>query len=179
MSDDFLNKKQELFCRFVAGGETQTTAYELAGYSPSTSNACTLANKPEIKKRIAQLREEHLREQTEFKVRLAQVQEMGDPDLIQKECEWTFNRVMDMIGENVRLAQIAGEFKAANEGLKMMGDAMSMFAKENEKNANPPAQGHLTLIGKVVNELGESGSGMSSQGDNPLAPRLPSTGNPK
>lgn len=177
MSDDFLNKKQELFCKFVAGGETQTTAYELAGYSPSTSNACTLANKPEIKKRIAMLRAEHLREETEFKVRLQQVRDSGDQELIEKEVAWTFNRVMDMIAENVRLAQIAGEFKAANEGLKMLGDGMAMFTKESEKNGNPPTQSHLTLIGKVVNELGEQGAGVPPQGDNPLAPRLPSTGN--
>jgi hypothetical protein len=61
-----LNNKQELFCRFVARGETYTKAYELAGYAPSTSNASGLANRPDIADRIKHLREEHLREQALF-----------------------------------------------------------------------------------------------------------------
>lgn len=170
--DGFLNKKQELFCRFVARGENYTTAYELAGYAPSTSNASTLASRPDIKKRIEELRDEHLRDQAKYDALLANAKresiEAGDPSILDKQVEWTVHRVLDMIAENVKLAQIAGSFGAANDALKMLGDAMGMFnsAKQAAAPSNP-----LTLIGKAVAQLGSSAEEVPMKSANPLAPQ--------
>jgi hypothetical protein len=168
-----LNNKQELFCRFVARGETYTKAYELAGYAPSTSNASGLANRPDIADRIKCLREEYLREEAMFEATLANARradrESGDPDqpATRQASQWTFDRVMDMIAENVRLAQIATQFGAANDALKMLGDAMSMFDKA-EKAKVPPSN-PLALIGRVVQSL----PGAGDDDDAPAPPRNP------
>jgi hypothetical protein len=170
-----LNNKQELFCRFVARGETYTKAYELAGYAPSTSNASGLANRPDIADRIKCLREEYLREEALFEATLANARrsdnESGDParPATRQATQWTFDRVMDMIAENVRLAQIATQFSAANDALKMLGDAMSMFDKA-EKAKVPPSN-PLALIGKVVQSLpGADDDDAPPPQRNPLAP---------
>ena len=172
MSQQYLNKKQELFCKFVAGGATQVEAYELAGYEPSSANASTMANKPLVKARIAELRAEHERQENEFKL-LAMQAENADPEFaqqIQKGVTWSFQRVMDMMAENVRLAQIAGEYKAANECLKMMGEGMNMFDKastpKDDKGLSPGSP--LTLIGQVTQILEQNGV---QSDDNALAPR--------
>lgn len=168
--DIFLNKKQELFCRFMSRGSTQNEAYELAGYAPSNSNACTLANKPEIKTRIAELKEEFQQDQERHAIALANAKriaaETGDNSHIEQAVEWTVNRVMDMIADNVRLAQVANEFKAANEALKMLGDAMSLFDKSNE--ARRPPSNPVAFIGKVLSGLEEMDEPMKPA--NPLAP---------
>lgn len=173
MSQQYLNKKQELFCKFLAAGSTQLEAYELAGYEPSSANASTMANKPLIKARVAELRAEHERQEQEFKL-LAMQAENADPELaqqIQKGVAWSFQRVMDMMAENVRLAQIAGEHKAANECLKMMGEAMSMFDKAStpKDDKGLPPGSPLTLIGQVTQILEQNG--VQPESDNALAPR--------
>ncbi len=163
MAEKYLNKKQELFAKFMAEGSTQLEAYELAGYEPSSANASTLANKPLVRKRIAELKAEHERKEAEFKV-LAQRAEEADPTLaaeIAFGAEWNFQRVMDMMGANVRLAQIAGEYKAANECLKMMGEAMKMFADAKAKQAANDATGlpgSLALIKNLTQIMGEQGT---------------------
>lgn len=176
MAQSYLNKKQELFCQFVAGGETYAKAYELAGYEPSTSNASILANKELVKKRIAELKAEHDRREAEFKL-LAEKAEKADPEFakeVKSGLEWTFQRVMDLMGENVRLAQIAGEYRAANECLKMMGEAMKMFedATGGSGGNKTPAQGPLAIIGQVTQLLEREGDESDEGVDNPLRPRL-------
>lgn len=176
--ESYLNKKQELFCRFIAGGETQTSAYEMAGYSPSTSNAHTMANKPDIKKRIAELKEENYEREIRFKKDLAAVQATGNKDLIEKQVEWTVQRVMDMMAENVRLAQVAGEYRAANETLKMMAEGLQMFESVKKENGNASRpQNSITLITHAAQILEGSGGGMLEDRTDPLAPRIPSTNN--
>jgi hypothetical protein len=56
-----LSPKQERFCLLIVQGEIQSKAYELAGYrtgTPNTvnANASRLANKDNIKARLAELR---------------------------------------------------------------------------------------------------------------------------
>jgi hypothetical protein len=172
----FLNNKQELFCRFVARGETYTKSYELAGYAPSTSNASNLANRPDIKHRIEELKKEFIEEQALHEAALERARaldaENGDPLLpaTRQQGEWTVHRVMDMIAENVRLAQIAQSFGAANDALKMLGEAMGMF--HAAKNQTPPAS-PLAFIGKVINQLPsgeEEAPAAPMKSANPLAP---------
>lgn len=176
MAQTYLNKKQELFCKFVAEGMTYTQAYETAGYEPSSANASTLASKPLVKARIAELKEESERRAMEFQVLVDQTKDTPNgAAMIQLGAEWTFQRIMDMMAENVRVAQIASEYKAANECLKMMAEAMDMF----KKAAPDPAQGKLppgstlNLIGQVTQMLGEQKGGTiePDMPDNSLAPR--------
>lgn len=177
----FLNNKQDLFCRFVARGETYTKSYELAGYAPSTSNASNLANRPDIKARIEELKQEFAKEEAMHQVMLERARAAdavnGDPLLpaTRQAAEWSFNRVMDLIAENVRLAQIATQFGAANDALKMLGDAMGMFDKAaaaaagTGKAANP-----MMLIDKAIMNLpGGEGAALPAPAEeiNPLAPR--------
>lgn len=171
----FLNNKMELFCRFAARGETNAKAYELAGYAPSQSNAATLAGKPDIQARIAELRREFIEEQALHEAALSRARAAdatnGDPARTEtrQAAEWSFNRIMDMMSENVRLAQVAGEYKAANDALKMMGEAMSMFDKANASKAGAAAN-PMTLIGTVVNQLRDADEALDAL-PNPLAPR--------
>lgn len=176
MAQQYLNKKQELFCKFLAGGATQLEAYELAGYEPSSANASTLANKPLIKDRVRELTAEQERRDNEFKI-LAMQAEDADPEMaqaIKKGATWSFQRVMDMMAENVRLAQIAGEYRAANECLKMMGEGMKMFDKATQPDDGQkqlPAGHPLTYIGNITNILEANKAAEAEADDNALAPR--------
>jgi hypothetical protein len=176
MAQTYLNKKQELFAKFLAEGCTQLDAYTNAGYEPSSSNASTLASQPLVKQRVEELRAEIERKSVEFDI--LRKQAAGSPESAVEVAAWTFQRVMDMMASNVKFAQAAGEYKAANECLKMMGDALKMFEKAQAdatsgKQAGP--QNTLALIGQVTQVLADASGGSSPQADNPLAPRLPST----
>lgn len=176
MAQSYLNKKQELFAKFLAEGCTQLDAYTNAGYEPSSSNASIMANKPLVKQRVEELREQIERERMEFDI--LRKRAANSPESAVEVAAWTFQRVMDMMASNVKFAQTAGEYKAANECLKMMGDALKMFEKAQQdatsgKQAGP--QNTLALIGQVTQVLADASGGGSPQADNPLAPRLPST----
>lgn len=169
----YLNKKQELFCKFLAEGCTQLDAYVNAGYEPSSANASTLANKPLVKQRVAELAEQAERRRVEFEVLKREA--AGEPKQLVEVAEWTFQRVMDLMAENVKLAQIAGEYRAANETLKMMGESLNMFQKaksDADRGNSSGAKGTLALIGQVTQVLAESGGGSDSAEPNPLRPRL-------
>lgn len=170
MAQTYLNRKQELFCQFLARGCTQLDAYTNAGYEPSSANASTLAAKQLVKDRVEELRNIYEAEELELEVKRREA--AGNPVKLIEAAEWTFQRVMDMMAENVKLAQIASEYKAANETLKMMGEAMKMFEKAATEAKTPrgglPAPSQLTLIGKVTQMMGEAAE---EPAENPLAPR--------
>lgn len=188
MSDDdlrpgrgklYLNKKQELFAKFMSEGCNQLDAYVNAGYEPSSANASTLANKPLVKSRIDELKHQAERREIEFQVMRREA--AGAPDKLVEVAEWTFQRVMDMMAEQVRYAQIAGEYRASNETLKMMGEALNMFQKAkadaNQGNSSG-AKNTLALIGQVTQVLADASGGGDSLESNPLRPRLERVGNP-
>lgn len=172
------NKKQELFCRFVAEGETYTQAYELAGYTPSTSNSSVLANKPDIAARIAELKAEKQANELEFRVRLAEAKIDPDENAVTEVIQWTIQKVLDALSENARLAQIAGEFGAAHKSLELIGKALGMFdsknPKDNDGNA-PRTQVSLTLVQQALGEADGGGGPVPANGRNPLAPKLSRT----
>lgn len=172
---ELTNRRQELFCRFLAeGNTTQATAYELAGYTPSTSNASVLANKPDIKARVAELRQEFERKEQEFQIALKKANlDPDDPEGKRRiVIEWTTNEVRNMLAENARLAQIAGQFQAAKESIKLIGDSMGMFEKGGGSNtpalgSDKPSPVSLTFINQTLESAGEP----DLPSDNPLAPR--------
>lgn len=152
MAETYLNNRQELFCKFVAGGATQYEAYELAGYTPSSANASTLFNKDIVQKRIEEYKADYNRRENEFKL-LAKQAEEADPQTaeeIRKGAEWSFQRIMDMMGENVRFAQVAGEYRAANETLKMMGESLKMFDSAKSQETTSVGGTNLALIGELT-----------------------------
>ena len=49
------NTRRERFAQEIAKGKTLIDAYEVAGYEPHDSNACKLANHPEVQARVSEL----------------------------------------------------------------------------------------------------------------------------
>ena len=177
------NRKHEIFARYVAVGETYTRAYELAGYNPSTSNASTLANRPEIAARIKVLKEEKEERDLRFQIELRKANlDPEDPAGASREiAEWNVKQVLDLFWENARLAQMAGQFSTANDSLKIIADIMGLRGSSNTsgKNNDKPAgpQVGIAIYQDAVRQL-EQGGGVSPAGeDNPLAPRVPSPKN--
>lgn len=174
----YLNKKQELFAKFLAEGCNQLDAYVNAGYEPSSANASTLANKPLVKARVEELR--HAAERRELEFQVMRREAAGAPEKLVEVAEWTMQRVMDMMAENVKLAQIAGEYRAANETFKMMGEALNMFTKAksdaSERNASG-AKNTLALIEQVTQVFTDAGGASDSGESNALRPRLARAGN--
>jgi hypothetical protein len=177
---ELTNRRQELFARHLGEGDhtmTQALAYELAGYTPSASNASVLANKPEIAERIKEIRAEKERRELEFRVRLHEAGlDEKDPETAKRVViEWNDNVVRDMLSENARLAQVAGQFQAAKESIKLIGDSLGTFDKataaDNKKLPAPagsPLQVSFNLNGALE---GAAASVEEPADDNPLAPR--------
>lgn len=170
------NRRHELFARFVAEGETYANAYELAGYNPSTANASTLANKPEIADRIRVLRAEKEDRQLKFEIELRKANlDPNDPQKASREvAEWTIKQVLDLYYENARLAQMAGEFRTANESLDSISKIMGLLERPaGNSNDKPPAtQVGIAIYQEAAKQLGQGGGVSVSGTDNPLAPRV-------
>lgn len=152
---------------------TQSLAYELAGYTPSSSNACNLANKPDIKARIEEIRAEKERRDLEFRVRLHEAGlDETDPEQARRVViEWNDNVVRDMLAENARLAQVAGQYQAAKESIKLIGDSLGTFEKgEAPKGKALPAPPQ-PAVSINLNAALSSASVDTDDGDNPLAPK--------
>jgi hypothetical protein len=96
--------KWEIFARFLADDHSQSESYELSGYRPSTANASTLANRPEIQQRVRELKEEKLQREAELQTRLKALNiDPNCPDdlaLAQDEViEWTVQKVCQELWE--------------------------------------------------------------------------------
>lgn len=176
------NKKHEIFARFVAGGETYIRAYELAGYQPSTANASTLANRPDVRARIAALKQEEEDRQLRFQIELRKAN--LDPETgVEKSREiadWTIKTVLDLYYENARLAQMAGQFTTANQSLDSIAKIMGLLGSNNSKDSNDkPArtQVGIAIYQDAARQLGDGGAVSIEGADNPLAPAIPSSAN--
>lgn len=172
----------EIFARFLADDHSQSEAYELSGYRPSTANASTLANRPEIIQRVAEIREEKLQAKAELADRLKRLN--VDPDnpeelaLAQDEVvEWTVQKVCTELWKNARLAQAQNEFAAANKSLELIGKAIGMWEdhkKAKDGDGNGKTQIGIALIGQALDGVAISGPEGTQVSHSPLAPRLPS-----
>ncbi|MEQ6332983.1 hypothetical protein [Sphingobium sp. MK2] len=177
VSQQLPSKKHELFARYLAGGETQSQAYELAGYQPSTSNASTLANRPEIQRRVAALRQEAEERELALRVRLVEAGiDPDDPDTGKAVITTvTADDVRNLLRENARLAQIAGEYKAATEALKLLGDSFGMFSDSTTGKSNGKPAGTQVSVALINQALGgdqDSGGDGAPPRRNPLAPNV-------
>jgi hypothetical protein len=173
--------KWEIFARFLADDHSQSESYELAGYRPSTANASTLANKPAIQQRVAELKEEKLQRAVEFKTRLAALNvdpDNPDPDdleIVEEIVTWTVAMVQKELWKNARLAQTANEFTAANKSLELLGKSIGMWedAKKDKDSGSGKPQVSIALIGEATGRLAISGGGVPAEEISPLAPRIP------
>jgi hypothetical protein len=170
--------KWEIFARFLADDHSQSESYELAGYRPSTANASTLANKPAIQQRVAELKEEKLQRAVEFKTRLAALNvdpDNPDPDdleIVEEIVTWTVAMVQKELWKNARLAQTANEFTAANKSLELLGKSIGMWedAKKDKDSGAGKPQVSIALIGEATGRLAISGGGMPTEESSPLTP---------
>lgn len=172
-------KRQELYARFLADDHPQIVAYEMAGYIPSSANASTLANRPEIKARVAELREEKQQKRAEFEARILQLGGLPEDERFEKEAElieWTADKVRAELFQNARLAQTAGEFGAAKECLKLIGESIGMWEKK-PKSDKPEerAQVSLTFVNESLGRLEDASGRELAPAVSPLAPRIPDT----
>jgi len=172
------NNKHEMYCRFVSQGESLVDAYELAGFRRSTANASTLGKRVDIRERIAYLEafERNRRLEHEIRCREAGVDPDEMEDQMKREFIFTTNSVCQMFRENAKLAQLAGQFKAAHESitsiakiLKIQEDVPDHGKPTGDKNA-------LTFIQEAAFNLGGENSLGPSRPNNALRPRVSSTG---
>ncbi len=170
------NNKRELFCRFLADPNiTQAEAYALAGYTPSTSNASILANRPEVKQRVEEIREEKRDEEQKFKLRLKEAGlDLNSEEAEKQVREWSIDRVRDMLATNANMAQVVGDFKSAKDSIELIGKSMGMFDKDSKEsggNSSRP-QVSIALVNQATGGASEGGGQFAIEGPNPLRPRL-------
>jgi hypothetical protein len=178
--------KWEIFARFLADDHSQSESYELAGYRPSTANASTLANRPEIKQRVAELKQEKFEREVELKSRLKALDvDPDNPDelaLGQDEVIiWTIAKVQAELWRNARLAQSINEFGAANKSLELIGKSIGMWEdhkKAKEDESNRPQVG-IALIGQALDSVTITDRRGASEAISPLRPRLPDSPDPE
>jgi hypothetical protein len=174
------NHKREIFARFLADGHSQSESYELAGYRPSTANASTLANRPEVVQRTKELRDEKMQREVELQTRLAALG-VDTPEEALAEAQdevirWTCDRVRTELFKNARLAQSQNEYSAANKSLELIGKSLGMWdnekPKDNGKQAPTPVS--IAFINSATERL-EDGSGAEpARPSNPLKPAVSS-----
>jgi phage terminase small subunit len=173
---ELTNRRHEVFCQFMASGETtQAQAYEMAGYSASAQNASTMMKRPEIKARVEELKAEKERKDMEFQIALKKANLEPDAETKRQEItDWHVNHVRNMLAENARLAQVAGQFSAAKESIKLIGDTMDAFesgSKDGKKLEKPaaPSPVSISFINGAIADADEAPAKPASK--NPLAPK--------
>ena len=83
--------KREKFAQGLAEGKSQLVAYVAAGFKSYRGNACTMANDPEIKERVAELQQ-----------RVIDIREKATEQAITKAVETTLSGT-DVIGELAKI----------------------------------------------------------------------------
>jgi hypothetical protein len=172
--------RRELFARFLADGHSQSESYELSGYRPSTANASTLANAPEVKARVEELKAEKDRQKVELASKLKDLglEPNCSPDIFgeaEEIVKWTVGMVQTELFKNARLAQAAGEFTAAAKSLELLGKSIGMWESDNKAgklNGPEKPQVSLTFINEATERLESAGRGESAKVVSPLAPRV-------
>jgi hypothetical protein len=172
------NRKHELFARFVSNGETYTAAYELAGYTPSTANASTMAARPEVADRISVLKEEKEQRDIRFEVECKKAN--VDPNTAvansREVAEWNVETVLRLYHENARLAQMVGQFSAAQASLDSISKIMGLMESNSGSKNDKPSRTEvgIAIYSQAVEQLGAGGAVSVERADNPLAPAVSS-----
>lgn len=134
------NVRHELFATYLSQGKSQLESYELAGFNTNgqTSNACTLARRPEIQARIAELIDERVARQTGVSVN-ADLEHQQAINTALETGEIDRGWIIMMLMENTRLAREAGQFAASNKCLELLGREIGMFQEGNARDREKAA----------------------------------------
>jgi len=152
------NTRWELFAIGLASGKSQMKSYADAGFNKSSSgNASTLANRPELKQRVAELVEDRTKFQQTF---------VGDPasesaDVIDKAVAegradrgWIIRQLM----ENVIDARGANQFSASNQALKILIDIDNQTDDPETSGVGSPARlVSVDQVNQLLSALGFDG----------------------
>ena len=127
-----LTSKQEIFAQGIADSLSQSAAYRLAydtvNMKPSTvwDNAHTLANHPEVAKRILELKQAVLDESIESSA-------------------WDLDRLIRELATNVRLGRSLGQVSASSGALGMIGKALGILVDKVDVNVTHALKPGFTL----------------------------------
>jgi hypothetical protein len=152
-----INARHEMFARGLSMGKTQLQAYSDAGYEHSSSNAHTMARRPDIVERVKELIDErgvfgNSDADMDMDAAKEKLQADGTVDPI-----WVLTMLMD----NVKLARDSGQFAASNKALELLGKEIGLFQEGNkgrndadkEKQAEEAAKRSNAIPVEAVNRL--------------------------
>jgi phage terminase small subunit len=99
--------RREKFAQGLAEGKSQLVAYVAAGFKPYRGNACTMANDPEVKARVAELQQ-----------RVIDIREFATAQAVTQAVETTLKGT-DVIGELAKIgfANILDYMQVGPDGL--------------------------------------------------------------
>src|SRR5260370_18665798 len=115
------NPRHERFAQLLASGKTAKDAYELAGYSPSESNASLLSRTEAVRSRVAELQSEALEQQR------AAVAVAVERTAITRQ------RLIEISDEIRTKAIEAGQLSAATAALKELGVLSGIRIERSER----------------------------------------------
>jgi hypothetical protein len=131
------NARHERFCRAMASGKSQLESYLLAGYSKKghKSSASKLANREDIKRRIANLLEDKANTQREAVIKAAEELKITKMEVLREL--WDNSQqakaavpVLDREGNPT--GQYQANWAASNRALELVGKELGMFIDRKE-----------------------------------------------
>jgi hypothetical protein len=115
--------RQEAFATLIAQGKQYTEAYRIAGYKPSSGNACMLAAKEHVKGRIERIR-----------AKLAQRHE-DEQRMLVKQRMLTVESIIDELDNAARLAVERGQVQAYVAAIKEKAVMAGLRIERSERGA--------------------------------------------
>lgn len=116
------NERREQYARFRAKGMIPAKAAIAAGFASGSGTYSTLEKDGEIIARIQHLKELH--EEDKIQRRAAKI---ASARTVGEQTGYSRAWVLQQLAENAARASQDGEYKSANEALKLIGDDLGMF----------------------------------------------------
>jgi hypothetical protein len=137
------NSRREKFADLVAQGLSFSSAYEQAGYRSHSGNACTLAQQPDVRARVEEIRAS--RSLDDRKAREIAVKSLGI----------TKQTLLEDARRIMRAAEEAGQYGAATSALKEIGILSGERVERSERGTPNEFKGVSTA--QLLDELRELG----------------------
>jgi hypothetical protein len=164
-----LNEREEAFCQLVAKGADLVVASIAAGYNPDPGNASRRAQKPKIKMRIEEIKQE-------LRDKRALTNEQDEAERTQKLKEegvtmaWLVQELKDIVNQ----AKGEGKFRDAIEGVKTIAQISGHIrggGVDHDPNRMRPNHGNLqsypppAVAVQVVNQYADLADRIARIGD--------------
>lgn len=146
------NHKHEAFAFGIARGLSQAHSYVQAGYKHSDSAASNLAKKPEVKKRVEELRQEMM-EAANAVVKSPSEENLEELTRLDLTLDWCAMQYKEIAEK----AKKAGQFAPANQAIK---NIQTIIELDGTSDSNNPEDGEEKFSIKAIKELGEVFSNM-------------------